>query len=131
MNPLLTFMSGSHARLDKSNTPSSAQPLNQTKLRGDLSDFISKHHILDLQLTPFAPQDSDRFHLRVTRIPDASHKFNEKDLQQVLCSVIQSGMCSTLKVKRVGIDGGAKGKEVGEEHLLQIEVYELNDHNGN
>ena len=128
----MTFMSGSHARLDKSNTISSAQPLNQTKLRGDLSDFIAKHHILDLQLTPFSPQDSDRFHLRVTRIPDAtSHKFNEKDLQQVLCSVIQSGMCSSLKVKRVGMDGGAKGKEVGEEHLLQIEVYELNDHNGN
>ncbi len=112
MNPLLAFMSGSHARLVKSNTPS-AQPVNQTKLRMDLSDFISKHHILDLQLTPFAPQDSDRFHLRVTRIPDSSRKFNEKDLQQVLCAVVQSGVCSTLKAKRVGMDGGAKGKEVG------------------
>ena len=106
MNPLLTFMSGSHARLDNSKTPSSAQPVNQTKLRGDLSDFISKYRILDLQLTPFAPKDSDRFHLRVTRIPDTPHKFNEKDLQKVLCSVIQSGMCSSLGVKRVGLDGG-------------------------
>ena len=123
-------MSGSHARLIKSNTPS-AQPVNQTKLRGDLSDFLTKHHILDLQLTPFAPQDSDRFHLRVTRIPDdpsSRNKFNEKDLQQVLCSVIQSGVCSSLKVKRVGMDGGAKWKEAGEDKMLEIEVYELNDH---
>jgi hypothetical protein len=54
MNPLQTFMSGSHARLIKSSTPS-AQPVNQTKLRVDLSDFLTKHRILDLQLTPFAP----------------------------------------------------------------------------
>jgi hypothetical protein len=37
-------------------------------------------------------------------------------------------MCTSLKVKRVGMDGGAKLREMGEEHLLQIELYELNDH---
>ncbi len=67
-------------------------------------EYVAANQIYRIDLTPFAPNDSDKFHLLVSRNPALD--FKVEDLRSIICNLMEiSKACTTLKIKEIALNG--------------------------
>ena len=75
------------------------------KARQSFKEFIEASKIYKIDITPFAPNDSDKFHMLISRNP-SSQDFSVENLRKAICNLFEvSNACMTFQIKELALNG--------------------------